>query len=50
MVTTGAGVKVGGVVGCGYDYLIGRVNEVMRRIEMRNMEFLGLLNEPASTK
>ncbi len=50
MVTTVAGLIVGVVAYFAYNYLVGRVNEVMRRLEMRNMEFLDLLNEPASTK
>ena len=50
MVTTVAGLIVGVVAYFAYNYLVGRVNEVMRRLEMRSMEFLDLLNEPASSK
>ena len=50
MVTTVAGLIVGVVAYFAYNYLVGRVNEVMRQLEMRNMEFLDVLNEPASTK
>ena len=50
MVTTVAGLIVGVCAYFAYNYLVGRVNEVMRRLEMRSMEFLDLLNEPAAGK
>lgn len=50
MVTTVAGLIVGVCAYFAYNYLVGRVDEVMRRLEMRSMEFLDLLNEPAATK
>lgn len=50
MVTTVAGLIVGVCAYFAYNYLVGRVDEVMRRLEMRNMEFLDLLNEPAAVK
>ena len=50
MVTTVAGLIVGVCAYFAYNYLVGRVNEVMRRLEMRSMEFLDLLNEPAAVK
>lgn len=50
MVTTVAGLIVGVCAFFAYNYLVGRVNEVMRRLEMRSMEFLDLLNEPESNK
>lgn len=50
MVTTVAGLIVGVCAYFAYNYLVGRVDEVMRRLEMRSMEFLDLLNEPAANK
>ena len=50
MVTTVAGLIVGVCAYFAYNYPVGRVNEVMRRLEMRSMEFLDLLNEPAAVK
>ncbi len=50
MVTTVAGLIVGVCAYFAYNYLVGRVNEVMRRLEMRSMEFMDLLNEPAAGK
>ena len=50
IVTTVAGLIVGVCAYFAYNYLVGRVNEVMRRLEMRSMEFLDLLNEPAAGK
>ncbi len=50
MVTTVAGLIVGVCAYFAYNYLVGRVSEVMRRLEMRSMEFLDLLNEPAAGK
>ena len=50
MVTTVAGLIVGVCAYFSYNYLVGRVNEVMRRLEIRSMEFMDLLNEPAAGK
>lgn len=50
MVTTVAGLVVGIIAFFAYNYLVGKVDEIMRRLEIRNMEFLDLLNEPASVK
>ena len=48
------GALIGLIVGVcayfAYNYLVGRVNEVMGRLEMRSMEFLDLLYEPAAGK
>ncbi len=48
MVTTVAGLIVGVCAFFAYNYLVSRVGEVMRRLEMSSMEFLDLLNEPAA--
>lgn len=48
MVTTVAGLIVGVIAYFAYNYLVGRVDEVMQKLEVRTMEFLDLLNEPAS--
>ena len=50
MVTTVAGLIVGVCAFFAYNYLVGKVGEVMRRLEMRSMEFMDLLNEPAAGK
>ncbi len=50
MVTTVAGLIVGVIAYFAYNYLVGKVGEIMRTLEVRNMEFLDLLNEPASVK
>ena len=47
MVTTIAGLIVGIIAYFGYNYLISRVDSVVRKLEARTMEFLDLLNEPA---
>lgn len=47
MVTTVAGLLVGIIAYFGYNYLVSRVDKVMRNLESRNMEFLDMLNEPA---
>ncbi len=47
MVTTVAGLLVGIVAYFGYNFLVSRVDKVMRTLESRNMEFLDMLNEPA---
>lgn len=48
MVTTVAGLFVGIIAYFGYNYLVLRVDNVMRNLETRNIEFLDMLNEPAS--
>lgn len=50
MVTTVGGLIVGVLAYFAYNYLVGRVDEVMQQLETRTMEFLDLLNEPASNK
>lgn len=47
MVTTIAGLIVGIIAYFGYNYLVSRVDSVVRNLEARTMEFLDLLNEPA---
>ena len=47
MVTTIAGLIVGIMAYFGYNYLVSRVDSVVRMLEARTMEFLDLLNEPA---
>ena len=50
MVTTVAGLIVGICAYFAYNYLVGRIDRVMRNLEIKNMEFLDLLNEPAAVK
>lgn len=45
--TTVAGLVVGIVAMFAYNYLVARVNKVMKLMEARTMEFMDLLNEPA---
>ncbi len=47
MVTTVAGLFVGIIAYFGYNYLVSRVDNVMRNLETRSIEFLDMLNEPA---
>lgn len=47
MVTTIGGLIVGIIAYFGYNYLISRVDSVVRQLESKTMEFLDLLNEPA---
>lgn len=47
MVTTVGGLMVGIIAYFGYNFLVSRVDKVMRNLESRNMEFLDMLNEPA---
>jgi len=47
MVTTIGGLIVGIIAYFGYNYLVSRVDSVVRKLEARTMEFLDLLNEPA---
>lgn len=46
LVTTVAGLIVGIVALFAYNYLVARINGVMRGLEARTMEFMDLLNEP----
>lgn len=46
MVTTVGGLIVGIIAYFGYNYLVSRVDSVVRRLEARTMEFLDMLNEP----
>lgn len=48
MVTTVAGLIVGVIAFFGYNYLVTRLDTVMRQLEMRSMDFLDLLNEPSN--
>jgi len=48
MVTTIGGLIVGILAYFFYNYLVSRVDSVVRKLEARTMEFLDLLNEPAS--
>lgn len=47
MVTTIAGLIVGIIAYFGYNYLVSRIDSVVRKLEARTMEFLDMLNEPA---
>jgi len=47
MVTTIGGLIVGILAYFAYNYLVSRVDSVVRKLEARTMEFLDLLNEPA---
>ena len=47
MVTTVGGLIVGLLAYFAYNYLVSRVDSVVRILESRTMEFLDLLNEPA---
>ena len=48
MVTTVAGLVVGIVAYFGYNYLVGRVERVVFKMEASTIEFMDLLNEPVS--
>lgn len=50
MVTTVAGLIVGVCAYFAYNYLVSRLDQIMRKLETKNMEFLDLLNEPAAGK
>jgi biopolymer transport protein ExbB len=50
MVTTVAGLIVGVCAYFAYNYLVARLDQIMRKLETKNMEFLDLLNEPAAGK
>lgn len=47
MVTTIGGLIVGIIAYFAYNYLVSRVDAVVRQLEARTMEFLDLLNEPS---
>ena len=47
MVTTIGGLIVGILAYFAYNYLVARIDAVMRKLETGTMEFLDLLNEPA---
>ncbi|NDP21365.1 MAG: MotA/TolQ/ExbB proton channel family protein [Paludibacter sp.] len=47
MVTTIGGLIVGIIAYFAYNYLVSRVDSVVRILEAKTMEFLDLLNEPA---
>lgn len=47
MVTTVAGLVVGILCIFAYNFLVSRIDRVVRQLEGRTMEFLDLLNEPA---
>lgn len=47
MVTTIGGLIVGIIVLFAYNYLVSRIDAVVRQLEGRTMEFMDLLNEPA---
>lgn len=47
MVTTVGGLIVGILAYFFYNYLVSRIDSVVRTLESRTMEFLDLLNEPA---
>ncbi|NLI72130.1 MAG: MotA/TolQ/ExbB proton channel family protein [Bacteroidales bacterium] len=46
MVTTVGGLIVGILAYFGYNYLISRVDSVVRNLESKTLEFMDLLNEP----
>ena len=48
LVTTVAGLVVGILALFAYNYLTSRVNKIMTRLERSTMEFMDLLNEPAT--
>lgn len=48
LVTTVAGLVVGVIALFAYNYLVARINTVMNLLESKSMEFMDLLNEPAS--
>ena len=48
LVTTVAGLVVGIIALFAYNYLTARVNHIMNQLENKTMEFMDLLNEPAS--
>ncbi len=47
LVTTVAGLIVGILALCAYNYLVSRVDGLMNQLAAKTMEFMDLLNEPA---
>ena len=47
MVTTVGGLIVGILAMFAYNFLVSRVDRVVRLLESRTLEFMDLLNEPA---
>lgn len=47
LTTTVAGLIVGIAAMFAYNYLVARINKIMKLMEARTMEFMDLLNEPA---
>ncbi|MBQ9074085.1 MAG: MotA/TolQ/ExbB proton channel family protein [Muribaculaceae bacterium] len=47
LVTTVAGLIVGIIALFAYNFLVARINRVMNMLEVKTMEFMDLLNEPA---
>ena len=47
MVTTVAGLIVGILCIFAYNFLVSRIDRVVRQLEGRTMEFMDLINEPA---
>ena len=50
MITTVGGLIVGVCAFFAYNYLVFKLDKIMRTLETRTMEFLDLLNEPAAGK
>ena len=48
LVTTVGGLFVGIIAYFAYNYLVARVDKVVRILEARTMEFMDLLNDPAN--
>ena len=48
LTTTAAGLIVGIGAPFAYNYLVARINKVMKLMEARTMEFMDLLNEPSA--
>ena len=46
LVTTVAGLVVGIIALFAYNFLVSRLNKVMKQLEAKTMEFMDLLNEP----
>ena len=47
MVTTIGGLIVGIIAMFAYNFIVARIDQVVRLLEGRTMEFMDLLNEPA---
>ena len=47
MVTTIGGLIVGILAYFAYNYMVSRVDSVVRNLESKTMEFMDILNEPA---